>query len=99
MKLNKFFIALCIPLSLFLAGCDPETAPPVISTKLIVVDIPKELYAQCPEIGKLPKSATLRDRQVARLVVRLYNNNIKCRLAIDNIRKYLDNAKREIEQK
>lgn len=92
--MNKLLLAmaLCIPL----AACNDPVQ--LIKTEYRVVDIPTELYDKCPAIGTLPPYSKLSDIQVARLIERLYNNNIACRNAINGIKNYLIKAKVLIEK-
>jgi hypothetical protein len=89
-------ILLAILLTLPLAACNEPVQ--LIKTEYRVVDIPDQLYAGCPAIGKLPPYTTLSDVDVAKLIVRLYNNNAKCRTSILAIKKYLEDAKVLVEK-
>ncbi len=81
--------------ALLLAGCN-STQPNLIQTKLAVVTPPPEMY-DCPIERKFPHWQTLNDLEVAKTVVKLYKNNIRCKNSIDTIKKYLENAKQQIE--
>jgi hypothetical protein len=81
-----------IILSLLLAGCQ-STAP---TTKLQVITPPDEMY-DCPIKTKWPNWKTLNDTDVAKTIVELYKNNKRCKNSVDAIKKYLDDAKKQIE--
>ena len=81
-----------IILSLLLAGCQST----VSSTKLEVIIPPEQMY-DCPIKTKWPNWQKLNDTDVAKTVVELYKNNHRCRNSVDAIRKYLDDAKSQIE--
>lgn len=92
--IKQTLLATAIGLSLILGGCDEKTLPPLIITKYRVVDIPPELYRSCPELSKLPKYQKLTDREVARLVIRLYNGHKACRDAILAIKSFIEAAQK-----
>lgn len=81
-----------IILSLLLAGCQST----VSSTKLEVIIPPEQMY-DCPIKTKWPNWQKLNDTDVAKTVVELYKNNHRCRNSVDAIKKYLDDAKSQIE--
>ena len=80
---------------LLLAGC--QSTPNLVQTKLAVVTPPKEMY-DCPIDRKFPNWQTLNDVEVAKTVVKLYKNNVRCKNSIEAIEKYLDKAKQQIEE-
>lgn len=79
---------------LLLAGCNSD--PNLIQTKLAVVTPPPEMY-DCPIEKKFPNWQTLNDVEVAKTIVKLYKNNVRCKNSLDAIHKYLDAAKVQIE--
>jgi hypothetical protein len=81
-----------------LAGCNESEPVSLIKTEYKVIDIPPNLYAQCPAIGKLPAYSTLGEADVARLISRLYFANLKCHNAILGIKDYLVRAKVLVEK-
>jgi hypothetical protein len=81
-----------IILSLLLAGCQST----VSSTKLEVIIPPEQMY-DCPIKTRWPNWRKLNDTDVAKTVVELYKNNHRCRNSVDAIRKYLTDAKAQIE--
>jgi hypothetical protein len=81
-----------IILSLLLVGCQSTTP----TTRLQVITPPDEMY-DCPIKTKWPNWRTLNDTEVARTIVELYKNNTRCKNSIDAIKKYLDDAKTQIE--
>jgi len=80
-------------LFLLLAGCQ-STA--VSTTKLRVVTPPEQMY-DCPIKTKWPNWQKLNDTDVAKTIVELYKNNVRCKDSVDAIRKYLADAKAQIE--
>lgn len=89
--MRKLSIALVAITALALAGCQTTTPTPTV-TKLQVVDIPADLY-NCPIINKFPEYQNLTERQVSKLIVTLYQNNITCKNSVDSIRKFITKAK------
>jgi hypothetical protein len=81
-----------IILSLLLAGCQSTAT----STKLQVITPPEQMY-DCPIKTKWPNWQKLNDTDVAKTVVELYKNNHRCKNSVDAIRKYLTDAKAQIE--
>jgi hypothetical protein len=82
-----------IILSLLLAGCQSTAVP---TTKLQVVTPPEQMY-DCPIKTKWPNWQKLNDTDVAKTIVELYKNNRRCKNSVDAIRKYLEDAKVQIE--
>ena len=41
--------------------------------------------------------STLTDADVAKTVVKLYQNNVQCKRSIDSIKKFLEDSKKNIE--
>jgi hypothetical protein len=81
-----------IILSLLLAGCQSTAT----TTKLQVITPPEQMY-DCPIKTKWPNWQKLNDTDVAKTVVELYKNNHRCKNSVDAIRKYLRDAKAQIE--
>lgn len=79
-------------LSLLLAGCQSTATP----TKLKVITPPDEMY-DCPIKKQWPNWQKLNDTDVAKTIIELYKNNTRCKNSVDAIRKYLDDAKTQIE--
>lgn len=80
-----------IILSLLLAGCQST-----YQTKLQVITPPEQMY-DCPIKKEWPNWQKLNDTDVAKTVVELYKNNHRCKNSVDAIRKYLNDAKAQIE--
>ena len=78
-----------IILALFLSGCN--SAQLVTTEKYTVVKPDQSMY-NCPVIKQWPKWNTLKDSEVARLVVELHKNNLTCKSSIESIRTFLDKA-------
>lgn len=83
--------------ALFLAGCNEPVQ--LVRSDIKVIDIPERFKDMCPEIKKLPKISTLTDRQVADLVVRLWQSNKNCRTAILGIYEHQRLAKSGLENR
>jgi len=82
---------------LFLAGCNEPMQ--LIRTEYKVVEIPERFKDMCPEIRRLPNVSTLTDRQVADLVVKLWQTSKNCRTAIMGIYEHQRLAKSGLENK
>lgn len=81
--------------ALALSGCQ-TTDPTVLRTqRLTPVEIPERLY-NCPNVPKLPDVSKLTDRQVAAVIVKLYNNNVTCKNSEAAIRRYVAEVKRTV---
>lgn len=80
---------------LFLAACSPN--PTVTTTRHIVV-LPQESLYSCEIVKTFPDSRTLTDLQVARLLVELHQNNVRCRNSIESIRKFLEDSRAQVEE-
>jgi hypothetical protein len=91
----KKIIALCG--ALFLAGCNDPVQ--LVRTEVKVVEIPERFKDMCPQIRKLPNVSKLTDRQVADLIVRLWQSNQNCRTAILGIYEYVKVTKSGLENK
>ena len=81
-----------IILSLLLAGCQSTAT----STRLQVIIPPEQMY-DCPIKTKWPNWQKLNDTDVAKTIVELYKNNVRCKNSVDAIKKYLTDAKAQIE--
>ncbi len=76
-------------LALFLAGCNSTQ---LVTTKEYTVVKPDQSMYNCPVIKQWPKWNTLKDSEVAKLVVELHKNNLTCKSSIESIRTFLDKA-------
>lgn len=99
--MRKITIIGMICLSFVLAACNQTEPLKLTVEKFRVVEIPEQLYEQCPDIRKekMPYYKSLTDRQLANFIVKLYSNNVKCRNAIDNIKNYINIVKTELDNK
>lgn len=88
----KRLSAIC--LAVLLAACASD--PVVTSTRYRVV-LPEESMYSCETVSQFPNPRTLTDLQVARLLVDLHQNNVRCRNSMDAIRQFLEDAKVRIE--
>lgn len=74
-----------------LIGCD--TQPQVVTTTRDVVVMPSESLFNCPVLNEWPDTTNLSDLDVARLIVQLYENNVRCDISIRSIREFLTRAR------
>ncbi len=81
---------------LALAGCQ-STTPQLIKRQLVVVTPPNDMY-ECPIEKKYPDWRSLNDVEVAKTVLKLHKNNIKCKASLEAIKKFLADAKVKIGQ-
>lgn len=84
-------------LSLFLIGCS-DPVPQVIVKQTHTVIIPDTELFKCPIVTLFPKTETLTDIQVARLLTQVYNNNLVCKNSMEAIKRFLEKAKLEYEK-
>lgn len=80
---------------LFLTACSADSV--VVRSPRHMVVMPDEGMFTCAIADTFPASETLTDIQVARFIVRLYQNNVQCRNSLDAIRTFLENAKKVAE--
>lgn len=84
---------------LALASCGDDIGTELItSTKQLVV-LPEDKLYDCPLVDRFPDAATLTDIQVARLIVKLHDNNVRCHNSVEAVRKFLEEAKKTAEEK
>ena len=90
--MKKFLIVPCI---LALAACNSNPFQPTVTQYKVVV--PADAMYDCPIYKKWPNADHLTDVDVAKVIVGLYKNNIRCRNTVDGIKKFLDKSKVEVE--
>jgi hypothetical protein len=78
--------------TLALGGCSYELR----TDRHVVVQPPAELLT-CP-VAKLPQTRHLTDRQVARLISRLYHDNMTCKQTLEAVKQYLQDAQGKIDR-
>jgi len=83
-------------LPLVLAGCATTSETVVTTDKLTVVTPPPSMYS-CNIVTSYPKADTLKDSEVAKLIVEMNRRNRACKNNIEAIKKYLDQAKTTVE--
>ena len=83
-------------LAILIAGCS-SGEPPVTTVRHRVV-LPEESMYACDTVERFPDSRTLTDLQVARLLVELHQNNVRCRNSIETIRRFLEDSRVRIEE-
>lgn len=83
-------------LAVLLAGCS-SVEPTVITVRHRVV-LPEESMYACDTVERFPDSRTLTDLQVARLLVDLHQNNVRCRNSMETIRRFLEDSRVRIEE-
>jgi hypothetical protein len=83
--------------AVLLLGACASDDPVVTSTKYRVV-IPEESMFACDTVERFPESRTLTDLQVARLLVEMHQNNVRCRNSLQAIRQFLEDSKIRVEE-
>lgn len=73
-----------------------SSTPQTIRTEWKVIKPSAAMY-ECPLLTKWPNPDQLTDVQVAKTLVKLYKNNVKCKNSINAIEKFLEKAQRRIE--
>lgn len=86
---------LIVPLVLTLAACNSIPFQPTVTKYKVVV--PADVMYDCPIYKKWPNADHLTDVDVAKVIVGLYKNNVRCKNTVDGIKKFLDKAKVEVE--
>ena len=81
---------------LFLTSCSGVNSEIITSTKHTVILPPDNMYS-CQVVDKFPDVNNLSDLQVAKLIVQLHSNNIECQNSILAIKKFLEDAKKTVE--
>ena len=89
----KKLILLLFP-AFILYGCN--STPNLYTVQYKVVAPPESMYV-CPIETKFPNWRTLNDVQVARTIVKLYKNNIRCKASLNAIHEFIDKAQAKIE--
>ena len=82
---------------LILSGCSTPTVK-LLAPEYKVITPPESLY-NCPQIKDFSASKKLTNEQVGQLILKLQKNNLICKDSLDNIHKYIDDAKAGIEKK
>lgn len=80
-----------------LAACQSTPEPQLIKRQLVVVTPPENMY-ECPIEKKYPNWKTLNDAEVAKTILKLHKNNVKCKASVEAIKKFLSDAKVELGQ-
>lgn len=80
---------------LLVTACASE--PTVVTSTRYRVVMPDESMFACDTVTRFPEARTLTDLQVARLLVELHQNNIRCRNNMNAIRQFLESAKTGVE--
>ena len=89
--------AIALGAALLLSACASPDPVVVTSTKYRVV-VPDETMFACDIVSQFPEARTLTDLQVARLLVELHQNNVRCRNSVVAIRQFLEDAKIRVEE-
>lgn len=87
---------LIIPLLLALTACNSVGSFQPTVTKYKVVTPDAAMY-DCPIFKKWPNADKLTDVDVAKLIVKLYKNNVRCKNTVDGIQKFLEKSKTTVE--
>lgn len=89
----KILSIAAVGLGLMMAACTPEEQ--VLVQKWNLVDIPPQMY-YCPVVQTYPEVKTLKDSEIAKLLVQLRNNNLTCKASLEAIRQFLADARRTV---
>lgn len=79
---------------LFLSGC-ATTQPDLISNHHTVIAPPVTLVQNCPKTSLPDEFKSNKD--VTKFMVKSYNNNVRCRDAIDKLVKYYNDAQNTVK--
>ena len=90
-------LAVVLGAGLLLSACGSTESMVVTSTKYQVV-MPAETMFTCDTVTQFPEARTLTDLQIARLLVELHQNNVRCRNSMMAIRHFLEDAKIRVEE-
>lgn len=93
---NIYKLGLILSLGLVLAGC--QTTTTLVSQQNVVV-LPSNALYNCPKPAYWPKTETLTDVEVAKLIRTLYANNVQCRNSLYAIRKFLNSANETVNRR
>jgi hypothetical protein len=85
----KKIILIC----LLLAGCN-ETQ--ILTTTKYMVVHPAEAMYYCPVLKSFPDWNKLTDAQVAKTVLKLYQNNLTCKSSIESIKTFLEQEEKRL---
>ena len=91
-------VSAAVIVSCILSGCSTP-AIKLIAPEYKVVSPPETLY-NCPQVTQFNKSTDkLTNEQVGQLILKLQKNNMVCKDSLNNIHKFMDDAKNSIESK
>ena len=79
--------------SLLLAGCNHTVN--LLTPEYKLVKAPDSLY-DCPTVNHFPKSETLTDEEVGKLISRLQRNNLICKNSSYAVKKFYSDAEQTI---
>jgi len=88
--------AVALLAGLLVTACASE--PAVVTTTRYRVVMPDESMFACDIVSRFPEARTLTDLQVARLLVDLHQNNVRCRNNMSAIRQFLEDSKVRVEE-
>lgn len=83
--------------ALLLAGCAGSKPPQVITKTEYKVLVPERTMFYCKNVRRYPKSSTLTDVQVAKLLVEMHKRNTECQKNMNNIWFFLEEASKKVE--
>ncbi len=99
--MKRYLLLLMLPL--LLTGCmslgGSEKKILVPQKEQIVVMPPAILFTSCPDIPELPSGDDYTQRDVAKLVVKLYKAGKLCKDNLEAVERYLLRAKKVLEKK
>ena len=86
-------------LALFLSACGGPGSVFIVKEVPIVITPEAEMYSFCKGVDQLPDPSTLTDLEVANTIVMLDTKLRLCVNTVQQIRDFLDKAKRKAEAK
>jgi|APCry1669189000_1035189.scaffolds.fasta_scaffold192722_1 hypothetical protein len=91
--MKRIIFSLC----LLLTACASQPQLQIVTKENHEVIVPPDNLFDCPIIDQFPDSKTITDIIVARLLINLQTNNIRCYNSMNSIKKFLENAKKVTE--
>lgn len=91
-------IVIAVLSSLFLVGCASTKPPQVITKTETKVIIPDRTMFFCKNVRAYPKSESLTDKEVAKLMVEMHKRNTECQKNMNNLYFFLEEAKKKAEE-
>jgi hypothetical protein len=93
--IKPILFPLIFTIAFALTACQ-STKPQLIERHLVVVKPAESMYV-CPIKKTYADWQTLNDVEVAKTILELHKNNVRCKASLDAIRLYLDDAAKRLE--